>query len=70
MPFSKGEVSTTEAAVLLGCSVRTIERMIDRGSIHARVVDPQAKKKTYRRSRSDVEALARAQRQPTPPRPK
>jgi len=52
----KDEITTQEAAKILGCSQRTIQRMIDRGTLYARKVDPNAKS-VYRLDRKEVEAL-------------
>ncbi len=54
------EITTREAAQLLRCSPRTILRMIDRRSLHARKLDPSAKS-VYRLSRKEVEELLRSQ---------
>lgn len=57
------EISTTEAAEILGCDVRTIRYMIERGSLSARLVkvDPYAKKGAYRVKRTDVLELQKMQ---------
>ena len=62
--MKKDEISTTEAAELLGCSKRTINRMIERGTLHARKLDPTAKS-VFRISRADVEALRGTTTTPT-----
>ncbi len=61
----QGEITTREAAKILRCSPRTILRMIDRRSLHARKLDPNAKS-VYRLDRQEVEALRRTQHLTSP----
>lgn len=51
-------ITTKEAAQIMGCSVRTVQRMIDRGSLDAHKLDPNFKS-VYRVSRKQVLDLAK-----------
>ena len=53
------EISTQEAAEILKCSQRTIQRMIERGSLKGRKLDPHAKS-IYLVSRREVMELSKA----------
>lgn len=60
--MTNDELTSKEAATLLKVSQRTVQRMIERGSLHARRSnDPRAEKANYRLSRAEVEKLLRAQ---------
>lgn len=50
------EVTTEEAAVLLGCTARTIRNMIARGTFSARMekIDPTVEKGVYKIPLSEV----------------
>ena len=56
------QITTEEAARILGCSRRTVQRLIDRGRFkHVRKVVPDAVKPTYRLSRKEVERFRQHQ---------
>ena len=57
------DLSTTEAAIVLKVNVRTLRRMIDRGSIHAYKLDPQAKS-VYRIPHKEIERILRERANP------
>ena len=52
----KNEITVTQAMSLLSCSRQTVIRMIQRGSLIAHKLDPNAKS-VYRLSRSSVEKV-------------
>jgi excisionase family DNA binding protein len=54
--MEKNNISTTEAARLLGCSLRTVQRMVDKGVLPAWKLTPGLKS-VYVVERKDVEAL-------------
>lgn len=53
------EVTTAEAAELLNCSERTIRRMIERGTIAARMekIDPTVKKGVYKIPKYQIDMI-------------
>jgi excisionase family DNA binding protein len=56
---TKTKISVKEAAGLLGCSTRTVLRMIDRETLYGWKLDPQSKS-VYSLWREDVEEIVKS----------
>jgi len=59
----KQDLSTSQAAEMLKVSKRTVINMIERGSIHAHKLDPQAKS-VYRIPHTEIERILRERKDP------